>query len=421
MTGMDIYRLSILFAYLVVQGIQYYLKLLNLLHMKEHCSQVPVGFEGYIERTTLGKSCAYTIESGTLSFVESLLGNAVVLLFLYAGFLNLYNSWFVSLGLSFVLHGVLFFLCLMYATEVLSIPFNLYDVFKIENKYGFNTMTVRLWLADFVKSTALSTVLAGTVLFCSLWIIRRSPEYWWLFLWGFFFLLSIFLMYISPYVIEPLFNKFTPLEGKDLECRIKAMMEKAGIKVSRVFRMDASKRSRHSNAYFSGIGKVKRIVLFDTLIDNMTPDEILAVLAHEAGHWKKKHVVKMIAVMEIVSLAAAYAAHRLLATHLLSEVFSLSRATFFSDVVVLGFLFGIASFPFTPLFSYFSRRHENEADRFALRLTGNPESLASALIKLSKENLSNLYPHPLYAKIYYSHPPVVKRIAAIRTEIELIR
>jgi STE24 endopeptidase len=191
------------------------------------------------------------------------------------------------------------------------------------------------------------------------------------------------------------------------------MMRKTGIQVSRIFTMDASKRSRHTNAYFTGIGKVKRIVLFDTLIQKMNEDEILAVLAHELGHWKKRHVLKMIIVFELISFAGAYIAFEVLKTDFLVHLFQIGTPTLFSKLVIIGFIFAIVSFPFTPAFSYFSRRHEDEADRFAVELTANPEGLATSLIKLSKDNLSNLHPHPLYAAFYYSHPPVVDRVRKI--------
>ena len=411
---MQKYEYIILICYLSVQGIEYWLKFLNLRYMKRYGMNVPPGFEGYIDEPTLRKTISYTIESSTFSFVESLFGSAVLLIFLFGGLLDIYNSWIASLNLSFVLQGALFFLLLSYASSLLSIPFSLYDTFRIENKYGFNTMTVKLWIADHLKSLAISTILTGAVLIGGLWIVQKSPEHWWLFVWGFILVVSLFMMYISPYVIEPLFNKFTPLEVEGLEERIREMMKKIGIRVSRVFTMDASKRSRHSNAYFSGIGRVKRIVLFDTLIQKATQGEILAVLAHEAGHWKKRHVLKMIVMVETLSLAGTYLSFRLLKSDLIGSLFSIQNATFFAKLVILGFLFGIVSFPFTPAFSYLSRRHEDEADRFAIQLTSDPEGLATSLIKLSRDNLSNLHPHPLFAKIYYSHPPVVERIKRIR-------
>lgn len=407
---MNGYQIVLLMAFLVVQGIEYWLKAANLGYMKKYGMNVPKGFEGYIDEQTLKKTYEYAVETNSLSVKESLFSSILLLLFLFGGLLNLYNSWINSLGLPFILRGIIFFLLLSYISTFLSLPFSLYGTFRIENRYGFNTMTPRLWIVDFLKSTALSTVLLGIVLSAGFWIIMESPRYWWLFIWGFFFIFSLFMMYISPYVIEPLFNKFTPLEGHELEDRIRVLMERAGIRISRVFKIDASRRSRHTNAYFSGIGKVKRIVLYDTLLELMDDNEILAVLAHEAGHWKKKHVLKMIIMTEVIAFAVAYISFRLLKVDFLASIFDIYGTSFFAKIVVLAFIYSIVSFPAAPVFSYFSRNHENEADRFASDLTNEPLWLATALMKLSKDNLSNLHPHPLYAKIYYSHPPVVERV-----------
>ena len=407
--------LAILFfvAYLIVQSAHYWLDYINIGHMKKHGLAIPQGFEGYIDEALLKKTHAYTIEHNTFALSESVVSSVLTIAFLYGGLLGLYASWVSSLTSSFILQGIVFFLLLSYARSLLSIPFNLYSTFRIENKYGFNTMTPKLWATDFLKSTLISTVMTAVVIACGLWIVQKSPDLWWFFVWGFFFIFSIFMMYISPYVIEPLFNTFTPLEGDGLEHKITTMMQKTGIRISRVFRVDASKRSHHTNAYFTGIGKTKRIVLYDTLLSKIDEDEVLAVLAHEAGHWKKKHLLKMIMISEVLSFAGAYIVFRVLKSGILADAFGLEGSTFFAEIVILGFVFSIISFPFTPVLSAFSRRHEREADRFAVELTPRPDALATSLIKLSKDNLSNLHPHPLYAAIYYSHPPVVERVRSI--------
>ena len=375
---------------------------------------IPPEFEGKIDENLLKKTQEYEEEKTRFSFISSIFGNVITIIFIFGGLLNIYNSWIASLNWPFILTGILFLLILSYASTFLSIPFSLYSTFKIENKYGFNTTTPKLWLTDFLKSILVSTILMGIVALVGLWLIQSSPNYWWIWVWGFFLIFSLFMMYISPYVIEPLFNKFTPIEEEGIEDKIKKLMQKVNLKVSRVFKMDASKRSRHTNAYFTGIGRVKRIILYDTLLEKMNHDEILSVLAHEAGHWKKKHVLKMIIVLELISLIGIYISFRILQTDLLTALFQIKQGTFFAKVIILGFIGGIISFPFIPLSNYVSRRFEREADRFACELTGNSESMASALIKLSKDNLSNLHPHPFYAAFYYSHPPIVQRIKDIK-------
>jgi STE24 endopeptidase len=410
---MQKYLLIILFSYLFVQGIEYWLKFINLRYMKNRGKDIPPVFKGYIDEATLKKIHAYTIEKSSFSFIKSFYGNALVLIFLFGGLLNIYNAWVSSLNLSFISSGLVFFLLLSYVSTFLSIPFSLYDTFKIENKYGFNAMTVRLWIIDFLKSLLLSTILIAIVLTVGLWFIQSSPDNWWIWIWIFYLIFSLFIMYISPYVIEPLFNKFTPIEDESLAQKIRELLQRVGIKVSRVFKMDASKRSRHTNAYFSGFGKVKRIILYDTLLEKMNQDELLAVLSHEAGHWKKKHVLKLIIISEIISLAAIYISFRILQTDILTNIFHIEPDTFFAKIVILSFIGSIVSFPFNPLGNYISRRFEREADRFSIQLMENKENISTALIKLSKDNLSNLNPHPLYAAFYYSHPPIVERIESV--------
>ncbi len=414
-----IYAVIVLFLYLFKEGFEYSMQYLNLRYMKSFGLSVPPEFEGHIDESLLKKTLAYEVEKTGFSLISSMFGNVITILFFFGGILDMYNSWDVSLNLSFILSGIIFSILLSYASTLLSVPLDLYNTFKIENKYGFNTMTPKLWTADFFKSLFLSTVLTVILVSIGLWLVQSTLNYWWIWVWGFFLVFSLFMMYISPYVIEPLFNKFTPIEEKGLEDKIKDLMQKADIKISRVFRMDASKRSRHTNAYFSGIGRVKRIILYDTLLERMDEAEILSVLAHEAGHWKKKHVLKMIIIMEIVSLAGIYISFRVLHTDFLADLFNIKQGTFFAKIVILGFIGGIVSLPFIPLGSYISRRFENEADRFACQLTENAEAMASALIKLSKDNLSNLHPHPLYAAFYYSHPPVLQRIRNIRKQLNL--
>ncbi|MFH1015214.1 MAG: M48 family metallopeptidase [Nitrospirota bacterium] len=413
MTG---YQIILLISYILIALFGYWLKFLNLSHLRKYGDVVPEEFKDYIDAQLLKKTRDYTLEQSRFGFIESILGNILVLVFFFGGLLNMYNSWIVSFNMLFVLSGVVFFLALSYANTIISIPFDLYSTFRIENKYGFNTMTWKLWISDFIKSTILSTILIGITTSGALYLMKVSPDFWWFFVWLFFLLFSIFMMYISPYVIEPLFNKFTPIENEEIESSIRDLMKKVGIKISRVFQIDASKRSTHTNAYFTGIGKVKRIVLYDTLLKKMEKSEILSVLAHEAGHWKKKHVLKMIIVVEAMSLIGIYISFMMIKSGILLRIFSIHNDTVFASLLILGFIGGIVSFPLKPVFSYFSRRHEREADRFAADMAENPEAMATSLIKLSKDNLSNLHPHPLYASFYYSHPPVVQRIREIREQ-----
>jgi STE24 endopeptidase len=415
MDSMHQYRLAILLSYLLVQGFTYWLELLNLGHMKKHQGDIPPGFEGYTDAGTLRKSVAYTTDKTRLGMIESGMGSAVMLVFIFGGLLDRYAAWINAMQLSFVLSGTVFFLILSYISTLLSIPFSLYGTFRIENRYGFNTMTLRLWVSDLVKSAILSSLLIGAFTAAGLWIVQASPQHWWLYAWGFFLGFSLLLMYVSPYIIEPLFNTFTPLEKGGLEEKIRKTMSKAGIRISSAKKVDASRRSQHTNAYFTGIGKVKRIVMYDTLVEKMNDEEIVAVLAHEIGHWKKHHILKRIIAVETIALCGMYISFRLLQGNMLAELFALQNGTFYAKLVLLSFIGGIIIFPFTALSNYISRQHEKEADRFSVELTADPESMATSLIKLSKDNLSNLHPHSWYAAFHYSHPPVAERIREIRS------
>ena len=376
--------------------------------------KIPPEFEGKIDEQMLGRMQAYERDKTLFGFIASLFGNLVVIAFIFGGLLDRYNAWVASLNLSFTFSGWLFVLLLSYADEIVSAPFALYTIFSIENRYGFNTMTLRLWMSDFIKSLLISTVMLSLVIFAGLSLIQWSPRFWWFWVWGFLFIFSMIVMYIAPYVIEPLFNKFSPVQDELLKDKIIELTKKAGIQASRILKVDASRRSRHTNAYFTGIGRTKRVVLYDTLFEHMDTNEILSVLAHEIGHWKRKHLLKTLAVFEIFSFLGTYVSYRIIQSDMLLHVFGIGADTLFVKLLLLGFVAGILLFPLRPLANFFLRRHERQADLASYELTGDAKSMESALIKLSKENLSNFYPHPLYVALYYSHPPVSERIRYLK-------
>jgi len=389
------------------------LRFLNLRHLERYGAEVPAGFADAIDAQSLAKSARYTLEQSRVELVRSVYDSVLLLLFLFTPLFPRYDAWIASLSGSFVLRGVLFMLFITLAESILDIPFTLYSTFRLERRYGFNTTTPSLWVSDFLKSTLLSSVFLVILVAAALLLVERSPELWWLWAWCFFAVFSITMIYLSPYLIEPLFSKFEPLGDPALEEEIRTLLEKGGLKVKGVMQMDASRRSLHSNAYFTGIGRVKRIVLYDTLLKQMEHQEVLAILAHEAGHWKKGHIWKRLVMTEAVALVVMYLIFLLVSWGGLPGLFGLQEGSFPAQLVMVGFLMSIVAFPLTPLSSWLSRRNEWEADRFASELSGTPEALAHALIKLSRENLSNLHPHPLYAAFYYSHPPVVDRVAKL--------
>jgi STE24 endopeptidase len=405
----------ILLLYLIVQAVKQYLKILNLQHLAKHGDEVPPGFEEHIDTEVLSRMRDYTVAHGRVEHVASLFGVCITIVFLFGGLLNVFNNFMDSLQWPPVVAGTVFFLLLSYADTVLNIPFSLYNTFSVEKRFGFTTQTLSLWFADLLKSLILNTILLGLLFGALLWLIQAMPGYWWLAGWFFVLGFSVFLLYLSPYVIEPLFNKFTPIQDELLEKRIKETMGKAGLSISRVFTMDASKRSKHSNAYFTGIGHVKRIVLFDTLLNNHQPDEILAILAHEAGHWKKKHLLKMLVLSQAITLTGFYLAYQFATGDQIAMLFQLDAPTMPAKLLLVVFLGNLLLFPIKPLFALLSRKHEREADRFAVQLTRNTKPMAESLIRLSRDNLANLHPHPWYAALNYSHPPIVTRVAEIKS------
>lgn len=408
----------VLVFYIALQAAKYLLELVNLRYLALRIDDVPPEFIGIVDRELLKRTEKYTEETGRFSLVTSLCSNVFVVIFMFCGVLDWYNSVIHSINLPFIAAGWLFVMLLHLANEIISVPFSLYHTFRIENRYGFNTSTFRLWLSDLFKSLIISVVLLSIVSVAALALVTVSPAHWWFWIWLFLLLFSLFVIYISPSVIDPLFNRFVPLEDDELVREIYDLVEKAGVRISKVLKMDASKRSRHSNAYFSGIGKTKRIVLFDTLLESMEHSEITAVLAHEIRHWKKRHVVKTLIAMQAISFAVFYGGFRLINSGSLTHLFDITQPTFYADVVIAAFLASMALFFLTPVLNRFSRHFERESDRYACDLSGNGEALITALVKLSKENLSNPYPHPLYAAVYYSHPPVLERVKDIKRYTE---
>jgi STE24 endopeptidase len=408
----------ILAAFLLVKGVEYLVALVNLAHLRRYGHLVPAGFAGYIDDRTLARMRDYTVAHGRVGLVSSAFDLLAAVVFIFGGVLDWYNSWLTAQQWPDAVSGICFFLFLTYGGLLLQIPFDLYNTFVIEEKFGFNRQSLALWLADAAKGLLLTTVIYAILLWVAFRLIAAMPGSWWLLLWLFMLLFKLFMLYISPYVIEPLFNKFTPITDKSLEEKIRQLLAGAGLSVSRVFTMDASRRSGHGNAYFSGIGHVKRIVLFDTLLAKNSEEEILGILAHEAGHWKKKHILKRLVVMEAVSFVALYLAWYFLQGDMLATVFQISEPTLYAKLLLIGFCGSLAAFPLKPLFSLASRRHEWEADRFAVALAGNPRALARALVKLGRDNLANLHPHPWYIALHYSHPPLPQRVRKLLADGE---
>ena len=397
-------------VFLLRSGAQIYLNWLNISYLRQHGTTVPDIFQDIIDPEKLKRISAYTVESENFSMVATLANHGLFLVILLSGFL----PWLVkNISLweyGLIVSGLIFFAVLSISTNLLRIPFSLYDAFVIEERYGFNIMNFKVWVSDLFKSIIIGAIMGGLLLGLLLALVIYGGNGWWIWAWMLVGGFELLLLWLYPVVILPLFNKFDPIENMGLENRIRTLIEKVGLRAKGIFKMDASKRSKHTNAFFVGLGRTKRIVLFDTLLVSHTEEEILAVLAHEAGHWKKRHILRMLVPLEILSFVSFYAVAKLLNWPLIYQTFGFQESHLYVGLFLIGTFISLLGFFAEPLESAISRRFEREADDFALELIGTGVPMTSALKRLASDNLANLSPHPLYAWFYYSHPPLVERI-----------
>ena len=397
-------------VFLLRSGVQVYLNGLNIAHLRQHGKMVPEIFHDVINPETLRKISAYTVDSENFNMVATLANQGLFLVILLSGFLPWLVKTISLWRYGQIVTGLIFFGVLSIFANLLRIPFNLYETFVIEERHGFNVTNFKVWISDLLKNMILATLLGGLVLGLVLALVIHGGGVWWIWAWMLVGGFELLLLWLFPVVILPLFNKFDPIENIGLEESIRRLMEKVGLRAKGIFKMDASKRSKHTNAFFVGLGRTKRIVLFDTLLGSHTEEEILAVLAHEAGHWKKRHILRMLVPLEILSFVSFYAVARFLDWPLIYRTFGFQESNIYVGLFLIGTFISLLGFFAQPLESAISRRFEREADDFALGLIRTAEPMCSALKRLAADNLANLSPHPLYAWFYYSHPPLVERI-----------
>ncbi len=368
-----------------------------------------------MDREKFSKIAAYTADSTRFGIVARLFDQALLLVILLTGFLpwlvEIINVWHIG----FICSGLIFFAVLAMIANLLDIPFDLYSTFVIEDRYGFNTRTIKLWFLDWIKGMAISFILGGIVIFFLLALVYYSKNAWWFFAWIIISLFELLIMWLYPVLLAPLFNKFEPITNKELENKIASLMGKAGLAVKGVFQMDAGKRSKHTNAYFTGIGRTKRIVLFDTLLASHPDEEILSVLAHETGHWMKKHIIKQLILLEILSLIGLFIVAKLINWNIIYQTFGFTEQIRYVGLFLVPVVLSPLGYFMRPIGSAISRRYEREADDAAVTLMGTAKPMKNVLIKLNAENLANLVPHPLFSWFNYSHPPPVERIERLET------
>ena len=403
---------SFLFTYIIIYVFgsvaDILIDIINANHLKKNGMIVPHGFSAYIDDSKLKKINSYTVDNTKISVIKSLVSMVFFLAVILYGFLP-WLSGQVE-GLNYIFAGLIFFTVPGIITAILGLPFNYYSVFIIEEKYGFNKMDIKTWILDNIKSLVISLILGGILLSLLLMMINFTGKLWWLWAWAIFLAFQLLMTVIYPTIIAPIFNKFTPIDDRELDEAIRKLAEKEGVSVTGIFKMDAGKRSRHTNAYFSGLGKSKRIVLYDTLIESNDRDEILAVLAHEIGHLKKGHIKKQLILMSAISLALFYIAAWMIDWDIMYKSFGFSAKPFYAGLFLISILWGPVGFFVSPAFMALSRRFERESDKFARNAMNSPKPLVNALRKMAMDNLSNLCPHSLYVKFNYSHPPITERI-----------
>lgn len=388
-------------------------RVLESLNSKHMSPVLPDSLKGIYDEKEYSRFQSYKRENGRLDCWSSGVGFGVMIVFLVAGGFGWYNSWVVSLTDSVVWQTIFFVMGLSVASTVLDIPFDYYATFRIEEKYGFNKTTRRVYWLDAVKELFLSLVLGGVLLALVVWFYTWAGTYFWLYAWGAVTLFSVFMAMFYSQLIVPLFNKQTPLQEGSLRDKIQNFAEKVGFKLDNIYVIDGSKRSTKANAYFTGLGPKKRVVLYDTLIDELTEEEIVAVLAHEVGHYKKRHTLRSM-VVSVIQMGVLFWLFSLCVNNAaLSEALGGDRAYFQLGLIAFAILYSPVNLILGIGMNVWSRSNEYEADAFAARYYEG-DNLVSGLKKISVKSLSNLTPHPLYEYIYYSHPSLLKRIDAIK-------
>ncbi len=408
-------------VFLLHSATQILLDRLNIAHLRKHEGGIPEAFQETIDGEKLKKISAYTIDSSRFGILTTLADQILLLALLLSGILPWIQAAADHWGLGVVTGGLFFFAVLSLLGFTLDIPFSLYSNFVIEARHGFNTKTLKVWGADLLKGVLLSAILGGALLALFLFLVENGGDFWWLWAWAVVGMFELLILWLYPVLLAPLFNKFEPIANPDLVRKISALLEKADLETQGVFQMDASRRSRHTNAYFTGLGKSKRIVLYDTLLASHSEEEILAVLAHEAGHWKKRHALKQVLALEALSLLGFYGLSKVLDIPLIYQTFGFSRPVAYVGLFLITTLFSPLLYFAEPLGAALSRRFEREADDYALLLTQNPEPMVRALRRLAADNLANLTPHPFYAWFYYSHPPLAERIRGLQNHAMRLR
>ncbi|MFW5451869.1 MAG: M48 family metallopeptidase [Methylophagaceae bacterium] len=397
----------------LMTAIELWLSLRQSHYVHGHRENVPEAFSEQVELAAHQKAADYTVAKGKLNRFESILGAILLLIWTLGGGLALLSDAWQSLGLSPTVTGIVFMLSFFIIGSILDLPLSWYKTFVMEEKFGFNNNTPALFLSDLVKQTVLMLVLGAPLIWGALWLMNSTGDYWWLYLWVAWIGFALIMMWAYPAFIAPLFNKFTPLDDEQLKARVEGLLSRCGFKSQGIYVMDGSRRSGHGNAYFTGLGNNKRIVFFDTLLNTLDEDQIEAVLAHELGHFRRKHVVKNMVVMALLSLVGLAILGWASAELWFYTGLGVTAQSNPMALVLFMLVIPVFSFFLHPMMTALSRKYEYEADAYAASVSSS-EHLIQALVALYQENASTLTPDPLVSAIYDSHPPATLRIANLQ-------
>ena len=409
----NLFTLSVLGLLAAKWAVQLWLERLNQRNVLAHAGGVPAAFRDVIDGPTYARMVEYTLAKARLHQVELTYNAAVLVAVLFSGVLPwAFARLSQGLGTSAWAMAALLFV-IGVALSLPGLPLDWYSQFRLEQRFGFNTTTQKLWWLDRFKGLLLALALGYPLLVLVLKLVEWTGPWWWVWAWAALLAFQFLLAVLAPVLILPLFNKFTPLPEGSLRGRLLKLAEQTRFRARSIQVMDGSKRSRHSNAFFTGFGRFRKIVLFDTLIQHLAEPELEAVLAHEIGHFKKKHIPKMLVASALGSLAGFYLLAWLARQTWFYRSFGFDAASLVPALLLFGLLSGLLTFWFSPLAHWWSRRYEYQADAFAAQVMKEPRPLVGALRKLNEKNLSNLTPHPLYSGFYYSHPTLLERERAL--------
>jgi STE24 endopeptidase len=410
---MEWFALLVLVLILAKCGAELWLEHLNRKHVLAHAKAIPTAFQAVMDPPTYARAVDYTLAKGKLTRVELCFSAVLLMAMLYGGLLPWgFGKVAAAFGTApWAMTSYLFLVGIAFSVAGLWLEW--YQQFRLEERFGFNTTSQKLWWLDRLKGLLLALVLGWPVLWLILKFVEWTGAWWWLWAWAALMFFQLLMMVLAPVVIMPIFNKFNPLPPGPLRDRLLQLAERTRFRAQSIQLMDGSKRSRHSNAFFTGFGRFRKIVLFDTLVQQLAEPELEAVLAHEIGHYKKKHIPKTLAVSALGSLLAFLIVAWLARQPWLYHAFGFDQGSIVPALLLFGLLGGLVGFWFLPLTHQWSRRWEYEADAFAAETMRECRSLVGALRKLTEKNLSNLTPHPIYSGFYYSHPTLLERESAL--------